>query len=579
MSLTDAIHIGGSGLTASQLGIQVAGNNISNASTAGYSRQVASFTPVAGQRFGNVTLGRGVQVGAVRRQIDEALQSRLNNSVSDESAANQRSQIFSSIESALGELSDYSVSKGLTSFFNSWSERANLSGSAASVVQQGQQLAATIQRQYKALTNVKSTIDTQLSSAVDQANQYMQQIADLNGQIATAEVGGSTANSLRDQRDSAVKSLSELMDVSVVDHGSQGVDLLVGSTPIVSGTRSRGLELHSETDSAGITQVTIVASDIHEEITPSSGAIGALLDARSSGIDQAMNGLDTLASQVIDQVNRLHSTGVNAKGYTSLSGTLSVPTTEANKAIDDPTNSVFSKLKIKPQSGGFEIVVKNDSTGQTQTVRVAVDLDGITNAATAGTADDTSVASIVAGINGAAGVTASIGPDGTMQVKAGTGFSFSFQNDTSGVLSALGMNTFFGGTGAADMAVRSSISADPTQMATGRYDSTGAFVENATALKVAGLTSTGVDALGGRSLKQYWTDTATTVGGQTQKAQTEASAAGVVRQSLESQRDAISGVAIDEESINLITFQQQYQGSARVISIADELMKSLMQLV
>ncbi|NUQ68744.1 MAG: ATP-binding cassette domain-containing protein [Phycisphaerales bacterium] len=58
-----------------------------------------------------------------------------------------------------------------------------------------------------------------------------------------------------------------------------------------------------------------------------------------------------------------------------------------------------------------------------------------------------------------------------------------------------------------------------------------------------------------------------------------AQAAGVVMESLNAQRDAVSGVSIDEESINLISFQRQYQGSAKVISVADELTQTLLSLI
>ena len=63
------------------------------------------------------------------------------------------------------------------------------------------------------------------------------------------------------------------------------------------------------------------------------------------------------------------------------------------------------------------------------------------------------------------------------------------------------------------------------------------------------------------------------------EAQSAASAAGVVRESLESQVAAVSGVSIDEESVNLLQFQRQYQASARLISVVDELTQTLIGLL
>ena len=76
MSLTAAMLIGRSALTASQLGIQVSGNNIANVGTPGYSRQIAYFDPV-GSDTSTISgrSGRGVNVRDVRRQIDSVTMS------------------------------------------------------------------------------------------------------------------------------------------------------------------------------------------------------------------------------------------------------------------------------------------------------------------------------------------------------------------------------------------------------------------------------------------------------------------------------------------------------------------------
>ena len=147
MSLNSALNIGRTALTASQIGLQVAGNNLANASTPGYSRQSAFFSPASSQFVSNgVSIGRGVMTDAVRRQVDNAIQSRLFNSLSTESAAFQRSSVYTGVESAIGELTDNDISSGLSSFFNTWSERANLTESSASVVQEGDRLAALLRQ-------------------------------------------------------------------------------------------------------------------------------------------------------------------------------------------------------------------------------------------------------------------------------------------------------------------------------------------------------------------------------------------------------------------------------------------------
>ena len=62
-------------------------------------------------------------------------------------------------------------------------------------------------------------------------------------------------------------------------------------------------------------------------------------------------------------------------------------------------------------------------------------------------------------------------------------------------------------------------------------------------------------------------------------ARTNADAGRIVRQSLEAQRASLSGVSVDEESINLLNYQRQFQGAAQVISTADELLQTLISII
>ncbi|QOJ01782.1 MAG: flagellar hook-associated protein FlgK [Phycisphaeraceae bacterium] len=578
MSLNAAIQIGRSALTASQVGIQVAGNNMANAATPGYSRQVAMFRSFSGDGSSlGVSIGRGVYTQAVRRQIDEALQARMYLGVADESAARFRSSVYSTIESTIGELSDRDLSSELSSFFNAWSERANLTRSNAAVVQQGDKLAAAMRRQRGFLDQQREQIDRQIGAAAVQADGLLSTIAELNRQIASAEVGEAQANTLRDTRDQAVAQLAELMDVQVIDRGREGVDVLVGSTPLVYGSTSRGLDVRRETVDGSI-RVVMSTKTPPEEITPASGALGAMLAERTRGVDEAIQSLDRLTSQLIHRVNRLHSTGANAAGLTESTATLKVAQADRGRAFNDTLNQTMRGLPFEAENGGFTVRVKDSSGGAARLVRVPVDLDGITNAGTPGTGDDTTPEQVRLAINAIDGLTATWTSDGRLSVRASPGFEFSFEDDSSGALAVLGVNAYFTGKDATDVGVRADLVEDPGRLMTGRYTD-GNFVENATALRLAGLADEALTSLGGRSLQQFWQDRVQTIGVRASTANAEAQATATVRQSLESQRLALSGVSMDEESINLLAFQRQYQGAAKLISVADALMDQLFRLV
>ncbi len=578
MSLSAAMNIGRTALTASQVGINVAGQNMANATTAGYTRQVATFYPIAGDATSlNGSIGRGVGVMSVRRQLDSALQARLWTGVSDEAGAQQALAINSAIETTIGELSDYDLSSELTAFFSSWSERANQTKSAAVVVQGGQRLASFVTRLRQDLANTRDQVDSELGASINAADRMLSGIASLNQQIADSEVAGFQAAGLRDQRDQAITELSKLMDVSVVEQPNGMVDVLVGSIPIVQGSTSRGLELERVSENGKI-QVDVVVKADQEHLPVRSGKIGGLLESRDATADKVIGELDTLAAQVIFQINKLHSTGANVSNPATAAGTLKIALGDRSRALDDPNNQTFGGLPFKAVNGGFLVNVKQTSTGTMRTVRIDVDLDGRKSDGTPGFDDDTSAEDIRAALDAVPGLSARFTSDGRLKVDADPGYEVSFADDSSGALAVMGVNSFFEGTSARDMAVRSDLVADPTRLMSGRYVN-GSLVENGTALAIVNLQDQAVGDLGGRTIRGAWSDTVQAVGVAAKSSESRATSAGIIRQSLEAQRAATSGVSIDEESVNLLDFQRQYQGAARLISIADELTQTLLNLL
>lgn len=577
MSLTGALQIGRSALSASQLGIQITGNNLANAATVGYSRQVGTFIPTRGEMSGGVQVGRGVSVREVRRQVDEALQSRFWGGRAEYAAAEQQSSILSQIEATLGELGDQDLSSELSAFFNVWSERANATRTGAVVVQQGDRLAGFMRRLRGELIDQKRQLDSQLSAGVDRANQLLRSIADLNAAIARAEVSGGLANTLRDQRDQTVTELSSLMDVTVVDQGGQGVDILIGSTPVVLGASARGLRVQRET-TGGVSRQVVASVADGQTLGIRSGQLGALLNGRDTSLDRTIGKLDDLAAQLAFEVNKLHSTGRNLTGLTTTSASVQIAASDRGRALNDPNNATIAGLPFAAANGGFFINVRQTGSNTTQTTRINIDLDGLTSAGVPGFGDDTSIEDIRDALDAVDGIRASITGDGRLKIDAEDGYDFSFQDDSSGVLAVLGVNAYFTGTDAAGLAVRSDLSRDPSLLSVGRMNG-GSFVENGTALAIAGLQSIPMPALGGETFSGSWRSAVQRVGVESAGASTAVRALSVVQESLESQRAAVSGVSLDEEALNLTNYQRQYQAAARLISVADELTQQLLALV
>lgn len=579
MGLTNAIQIGRSALSASQLAIQVAGNNLANAATPGYARRSITLTPLRGQRIGlQGFIGTGVGVGAITRQINDALQQRLFASISDESAARESLNVGSLLESRLAELTDGDLSSQLNAFFNTWSERANLVDSSPVVVQQGAQLAGFIRQLDADLRTLEHQIDAQLGSTIARSNEIIKQLATLNKDIVTSEIGTASNNALRDRRDLLVSKLSELMEVSTIEQPNGAINVLVGSTPLVLGATPRLLALKRDSTGTG-TEVSIVAGENERSVNITSGSIGALLSSRDGDLGTTRQDLETIARSLIDQINRLHATGRNEGGQTTATSTRAAAMADRSLAINAVDNKSFTDLPFEIVNGAIVVLIDHPATGTSSETRIEIDLDGLTNANESGTDDDTTLADVVAALDAIDGLSASFAPDGTISINADAGFSFSFADDTSGLLAAIGINAYFTGTGSNDIDINGALLDSPSGVLVGGLDQDGLFIANATALGIAGLQDQPQPDLGGLSFRARWQATTQRNAVRVGTAQSQAESTRIVREALEAQRAAISGVSIDEESIDLLTFQRQYQGAARLIAVADELLQTLLSIV
>lgn len=572
MSINAALHIANSSLIASQIGLQVASNNLANATTPGYTRQIAMLEALRGRTTDPNMIGSGVAVAQVRRQIDQALQERLWNGVADQHGAIQKLSVFDQLESILSEGTEFDTSSQLSSFFNTWSQATTLLDTQSSIVNQGKSLTSFIRNMRSELMSQRTQIEQQIDAQTGHADALFKEIADINRTISQREIGQAQASALRDRRDQIVTELSGLMDVSVNENPEGLYDVFVGSTPVVLGTRSRGVEIHRETVN-GMVTVTPRLKDNGAPLAVQSGSLGGLLASRDGAVDATIAKLDDLAAHVIFEVNRLHSTGSNGGGLSSASGTLPIAAAHRNLPINSPANAAFADLPFAASAGGFYVEVANKNTGSSDRVWIEVDLDGIDDNGLPGTGDDTTPEEIRAAIDAIEGLTATFSPDGRLEVQASPGFNFSFDEDSSGVLAVMGVNSFFTGTSARDIDVREGV-----EVMLGRVVD-GQFVENANALRIGALAEQSLDALGGHTISKFWGLHAQSVATEAGAARVAADASSIVRESLEAQRAAVSGVSVDEESMNLLTHQRQYQAAAQVVQVAQSMFDVLLSLV
>ncbi len=575
MGLTSALQIGRSGLLTAQTALQVTGNNLANVATKGYHRQRVSTVPALHREIAQgIFVGTGVQLDAVTRVVDEALEARLRNAISDESGSLARQDLLRQVESIQAELSDTSLSSKLSAFFNAWSNLADNPDDTSFrtlVLQEGKTLSDDLRNLRNQLTTQRTQVDRAADNAAAQVDSLLTQIEQVNRQITTNEHGTGGAAGLRDQRDQLLGELSKFLEVSTVEQDNGAVDVFVGSLPIVLNGRSRGVELRRQTED-GQTQIELTNAADGSPLELTGGELAELVRFRQEDLSEAIDTLDTLAHQLIWQVNRLHSQGRGTEAFTTLTGSAQVADSAA--ALHDPD----AGLDFTPTHGSFVVHVTEvggGTAGNTTSTKIRVDLDP--DNATA----DTTLAGLVADLDALDNVSASVTPDGRLRLDADSSqFRFSFSDDTSGVLAALGLNTYFTGTDARDVDVNDTVLQDPKRLAAGRLaDDYQTIRPEDNALAIAGLASRPIDELNGFSLSGYWNRHVEEYAVRLAKAQERVTADSVVRESLAAQQQSISGVNADEETINLIQHQRAYQASARFLSVVDEMMQTLLGLV
>ena len=564
MSLNGALQIGRSALVASQAAMQVAGNNMANAATPGFHRRTVHLAGARDEMIvAGAFVGTGVRLQSIRREVDTALEARFRGATSEQHANLIDQRFLTALETLQNELTDNDLSSALSDFFNSFSELANNPEDHAIrslVIETGLALADRIAALGKSYQTTIDEIDHALGTSVIQANNLLDGIAMLNTQITQTEQGASEAGNLRDQRDSLINELSEFIDITVIEQANGSIDILVDSIPILLAGVDRGLEVRTQTVNGKIEVSLRVAAD-GTQLKASGGSIGGLLRQREDTIEPAIDDLDAFAGELIYQVNRVHSQGQGRKGFESVAG---------SSLVDDTTlnlNNVNVGLDYPVNNGSFFIHVTHQATGVRTVHQINVD----------GNAD--SLDDLIAEINVAVGVpnvTASAGIGGVFTLSAATGFEISFSDDTSGALAALGVNTFFTGHTASTMGINQTIQDNPNMLAAGAGHVSGS---NNTALVLADLQNTSLSGLNDRSLREFWHDSVNTLAVKTDAASLAVQSSTLVRQSLDAQIQSISGVSLDEEAINLLLFQRQFQAAARFIAVIDETIQTLLSIV
>ncbi len=567
MGLTSSLSVGRAALTAYQAALQVVGNNIANSATPGYARMSPRLAAIAGPSSTAGQLGSGVRLSSVRRNISEALQARLRTSMSDRQSAMTEQMNLDRVEGVFNPLGNMNLGSLLGEFFAAIGDLQNNPENMATrgiVITSASTLAESIRDIRGELINLRKDLNNEIQNVTSQADEIAAKIAELNTQITIAEAGSSgPAAALRDERDQHLSELSELFGITVREQPSGAVNVYVGNESLVQYGQSFGLTTSTELDSNDLS-ITVVRLTLTDgPVTATSGMVEGLINMRDNHIDTQLARLDAIAATLIREVNNVHAGGKGLEGLSDLTSLT---------AVLDPAlalSTADNGITFLPTTGSFFVDVKDTATGNVIRTQIEIDLDGI--------GADSTLNSVAADITANVdGVTATVLADGRLQLTADTGKTFTFADDTSGFLAAMGLNAFFSGKDGADIAVNTMIENNPALLAAAQSGSSG---DGSNATAMASLQGQAIATLGGASLNEYYTATVAGIAVSLSGARSAHEASDIIFGSLTAQRESLSGVNLDEEAIAMVSYQRAYQGAARFLNVVDEMMQTLLTLV
>ena len=227
--ISSLLSIGRSALNASQVAIQVTGDNIANVDTEGYSRQSVVLT--------NGTYTSGVDVEGVTRSYDAFVEAQYLDKLSARDRWSTLYSGLSGVEALFNESNTDGLSASLSDFFSDWSNLTSSTASNASItsmLENSQTLVSLLRSMGSSLDSLQSDAESAISEGVDTLNELAANIAELNRQIGTSTSGTESYNSLLDSRDSLIEQMASLVDINVIDNGGSNltINLTSGQTVV-----------------------------------------------------------------------------------------------------------------------------------------------------------------------------------------------------------------------------------------------------------------------------------------------------------------------------------------------------------
>lgn len=317
---TGIFSIGTSALNAAYTALRTAGNNVANANTPGYSRQITVLTPQVGTFLGGNYVGQGVAVTDVRRVYNDFLAQQAHQA---QAAASQSDTRYLQLVQVSNLFADPTAGVGATidQFFRAVQDLTQRPADPATrqaLLSAANLMAARFNDVGDRLQEFRNGTDQQLRLEIDAVNRAAREIAELNDMIALARGAGRSPNDLLDRRDTAIRRLNESVRVSMVEQDDGAVNLfLANGQPLVVGNQASEVGMTIDPIDPQNVLVGIRSGASVIPLDPDrigGGKIAGLLQFRTGDLPQIENELGRLAVALSAQFNQQHRLGDDRNG-------------------------------------------------------------------------------------------------------------------------------------------------------------------------------------------------------------------------------------------------------------------------
>lgn len=342
---SDLLGIGTSGVMAQQRLLQTTSNNIVNVNSQGYVRErTLIYTNANG-------LGTGDML--TERVINAYAQGEVRRDTSAFYASSTRYQQLANTDSLLGDTSN-SVGAAISSYFEGFHTAneapADISGRKTTL----SQLSGMVNRFHTLsaqLDKQTDTINTTIEDEAKRVNSLINSINDLNQAIIRTQGTPEENLMLFDQRDEAIRQLSEKMEIRTVpqDNGSMLVNMSTGHSLVLNGSVAQLSVVPGNPDAReSELQLVMDPNKVALNDKDIGGGIGGLFSARND-LEPAKRELGQLAAAMADAMNQQNRLGMDLDN--ELGGDLFSLGTSDGLPYSQNTGNATTKVSFVPGKG------------------------------------------------------------------------------------------------------------------------------------------------------------------------------------------------------------------------------------